>query len=184
MVSAKVPFRFFYYLAADLKRAAFLMELNASSPWTFFKVFFTPRFVPVFLCRLAHFFYLVGIKPFAKLVSLLNFLIFGIEIASRCEIGPGLYFPHTQGIVIGALSIGSNATIYHGVTLGALEVNFAYSSAMRPTIGNNVLIGSGAKILGGITVGDNVRVGANAVVLDSVPSNTLAVGVPAKIIEK
>ena len=100
----------------------------------------------------------------------------------RCEIGPGLCFPHTVGTVIGALRIGRDAVIYHGVTLGAKEMDFGYDSKARPIIGDNVVIGSGAKVLGGITIGNNVIVGANAVVVESVPDNVVVGGVPAHIL--
>ena len=81
--------------------------------------------------------------------------------------------------VIGAWKIGSNATIFQGVTLGANEISFDYFESNRPTLGNNVIVASGAKVLGGIIVHDNVRIAANAVVIKSVPSGALAVGVPA-----
>jgi serine O-acetyltransferase len=143
----------------------------------------SPRFMPILLCRLAHWFYLLRLSPLAKLASLVNFFLFGIEIAIRCPIGPGIFFPHTQGTVIGALSIGDNVTIFQGTTLGAKEIDFSYSQDGRPIVGNNVTIGSGAKILGGIFLGDGSRVGANAVVLSDVPEGVLVVGVPAKAVD-
>ncbi len=127
----------------------------------------SPRFMPVFLCRLSHVLYCRGHGIFARMVSLMNFLFFGMEIAMRCEIGPGLCFPHTVGVVIGALRIGRNTLIYHGVTLGAKEMDMGYIPEERPVVGDNVVIGSGAKVLGGITIGNNVIIGANAVVVDS-----------------
>jgi serine O-acetyltransferase len=145
---------------------------------------FSPRFVPVILCRIAHALYQEKMTPLARLFSLLNFVVFGIEIALRCEIGPGLYFPHTVGTVIGATRIGCNAVIYHGVTLGAKELDIAYNPNQRPTVGDNVVIGSGAKLLGGIKIGNNVKVGANAVVLDSFPDNVVVAGIPATIVRK
>ena len=145
---------------------------------------FSPRFIPVLICRLAHWLHLWHLGPLAKLLSLLNFLLFGLEVAVRCPIGPGLFIPHTQGIVVGAARIGADATIYHGVTLGAKELDFDYSEQRRPTVGNDVLIGSGAKILGGVRIGDGVTVGANAVVLESLPDGVLAVGIPARIVPR
>jgi len=120
--------------------------------------------------------------PLAKLVSLLNFMIFGIEISFRCHIGPGLYFPHTQGTVIGAWRIGDNATIYQGVTLGARELDLEYDEQSRPVLGNNVIIGSGAKVLGHVVIGNHAKVGANAVVIQSIPDGATAVG-PVAIIK-
>ncbi|MBU3563627.1 serine acetyltransferase [Polynucleobacter sp. Tro8-14-1] len=145
---------------------------------------FSPRFMPVFMCRLAHLFYIYHLGLLAKIISLINFFFFGIEIAVRCPIGPGLFFPHTQGTVIGAWEIGSNATIYQGVTLGAKELDFSYNESSRPSIGDGVTIGSGAKIMGNITVSNNARIGANAVVLIDIPSNALAAGVPAQVISR
>jgi serine O-acetyltransferase len=136
----------------------------------------SPRFAPVLLCRLAYWLALCHLGPLAKLVSLTNFVFFGIEITVRCPIGPGLFFPHTQGTVIGASRIGANATIYHGVTLGAKELDIGFNDGRRPAVGDNVLIGSGAKVLGPIEIGDNVRIGANTVVTQSLPQGVLAVG--------
>jgi serine O-acetyltransferase len=138
-----------------------------------------PRFLPIVLYRLSRGAYLSGLAPFAHLFSYANLVLFGIEIPGRCEIGPGVFFPHTQGTVIGAISIGSSATIFQGVTLGAREIDMSFQPHLRPRIGNNVVIGAGAKVLGGIVLGDNVRVGANAVVLRSVPDNRTVAGVPA-----
>jgi serine O-acetyltransferase len=88
------------------------------------------------------------------------------------------------GTVIGASQIGSNAVIYHGVTLGAKEVDIAYSPDQRPIVGDNVVIGSGAKLLGGFRIGDNVKVGANAVVLESFPDNVVIGGIPATVVRR
>jgi serine O-acetyltransferase len=111
----------------------------------------------------------------------LNFFFFGIEIAVQCRVGKGLFLPHTQGTVIGAYSIGENATIFQGVTLGARELDFSFIESSRPAVGNDVTIGSGAKVLGGLTVGSGSRIGANAVVLESIPANVAAAGVPARV---
>jgi len=120
----------------------------------------------------------------ARLFSLVNFLLFGIEIAINCPIGPGLFFPHTHGTVIGALRIGSNAIIYQGVTVGAKDLDFTYDELHRPVVGDNVLIGAGAKVLGGVRLGNDVRVAANAVVLKSVVDNVTVAGVPASVMSK
>lgn len=171
-------------LLADLERQYYFSGLKnkKATVWGLITKIFSPRFLPVVLCRLAHSFYLKKLNPIAKIFSLLNFILFGIEIAIRCEIGKGLYFPHTVGTVIGAERIGENTVIYHGVTLGAKEIDISYSDDKRPVIGNNIVIGSGAKILGGITLGDNIKIGANAVVLNSFSSNVVVGGIPAKIL--
>jgi len=144
--------------------------------------FLSPRFIPALLFRLSHFLYEHKISSLAKLLSLVNFVLFGIEIAVRSEIGKGVLFPHTQGTVLGAQRIGENATIFQNVTLGAQELDLGYAASARPIVGNNVIIGAGAKVLGGITVGHNVVIGANAVVTKSVPDDVVVAGVPAQII--
>lgn len=144
---------------------------------------FSPRFVPVLLCRTALKFQSLGLSVPARCISLLNFVVFGIEIATTCKIGPGLFLPHTHGTVIGAISIGKNATIYQGVTLGAKDLDFTYDAAHRPIIGDAVFLGAGAKVLGGLTLGNNVTVAANAVLLESVPDDVVVGGIPAKIIK-
>jgi len=176
-------FHFFEYLYADLSRSKQLQGLEVGSKWnlTFWLGIFSPRFVPVLLCRLSHLMYLYKLTPIAKVFSLINFFLFGLEVGIRCEIGKGLFFPHTSGIVIGAFSIGNNATIYQGVTIGARELDFSYLESSRPIIGSDVTISTGAVILGPIQIGDRVVIGANSVVLSSIPAGVLAVGSPARI---
>jgi serine O-acetyltransferase len=171
-------------LLSDLERQYYYDGYLDKSPTLIgvIKRVFNPRFTPVFLWRISHHLYLLHLKPIAKLVSFLNFVIFGIEIGLRCEIGEGLYLPHTVGTVLGAEKIGRNVVIFQGVTLGAKELDLGYRGDKRPSLGDNVTIGSGAKILGGIQIGNNVTIGANAVVTKSLPDNVTAVGIPAKII--
>ncbi len=182
-VNANV-FKLHEYLKADLCRAHQLLHPSKvkSGPILWLGMF-SPRFMPVLLCRLAYCLHLVRLNPLAKIISTLNFFLFGIEIAVRCPIGPGLFLPHTQGTVIGAWCIGANATIFQGVTLGAKEIDFSYSEGSRPALGAGVTIGSGAKVLGGCKISDNVRIGANSVVLSDIPENSLAVGAPARVIK-
>jgi serine O-acetyltransferase len=174
------------FLSADLHRAQILLYGvdEEDEGFRFWLRVFSPRFLPVLLCRLAYSFYLLKFEGIAKVFSFVNFVLFGIEIAVRCRIGKGLFLPHTQGTVIGAWSIGENATIFQGVTLGAKDIDFSYQESSRPTVGNNVTIGAGAKVIGGLILGDYARVGANAVVLNDVASGLLAVGIPAKVIDK
>ena len=139
-----------------------------------------PRFLPIVLCRSSRSALLNGLPAIAHLLSYLNQILFGIEISPRCAIGPGIFFPHTSGTVIGASKIGRDVTIFQGVTLGAKEIDMEYDLALRPELGDFVVVGAGAKVLGGISLGDNVSVGANSVLLKSVPANTTVAGVPAR----
>ncbi|CAN4272319.1 CysE Serine acetyltransferase [Methylophilaceae bacterium] len=178
-------FKLIPFLVADLRRARTLIhgESDSMSDFRLWLGVLSPRFLPVLLCRVAHFFYCIKLTSVAKFFSLLNFLFFGIEIAIQCRIGKGLFLPHTQGTVIGAYSIGENVTIFQGVTLGARELDFSYKELSRPSVGDAVTIGAGAKVLGGLNLGSGARVGANAVVLESIPENFLAAGVPARVIK-
>ncbi len=183
-MAAPEEFNILKYLRADLIRILSLQHgsNHISSEIRLWLGLFSPRFIPVFLCRLAHYFFCYRLFFISKFISLINYVFFGIEISIRCPIGPGLFFPHTQGTVIGAWAIGANATIFQGVTLGAKELDFGYLEHSRPLIGCDVTIGSGAKVLGGVMVGDGVFIGANSVVLSSLPSRAIAAGIPARII--
>jgi serine O-acetyltransferase len=140
-----------------------------------------PRFAPVVVLRCAQVLHTKGWCRVSKLFSLLNVILFGMEVPATLEIGPGLILPHTQGIVLGAASIGRNVTIYQQVTLGALEADFRFDPSLRPTVEDDVVLAAGAKVLGGVRVGSRSTVGANAVVLCDVPAHHLAVGVPARV---
>jgi serine O-acetyltransferase len=139
-----------------------------------------PRFLPIVLYRFSRAALLGGIPALAHLLSYLNQIIFGIEISPRCAIGPGIFFPHTSGTVIGASKIGSYVTIFQGVTLGARQIDMSYDLSLRPELGDYVVVGAGAKVLGGICLGDNVKVGANSVLLRSVSANATVAGIPAR----
>ena len=130
--------------------------------------------------RIAHFFYNHKCFFIARFISQMGRFFTGIEIHPGAKIGKGLFIDHGMGVVIGETAeVGDNVVMYHGVTLGGTGKN---KGKRHPTVGNNVFIGTGAKILGPIKVGDNVKIGANAVVLKDVPANSTAVGIPARII--
>lgn len=132
--------------------------------------------------RIAHFLYNKKIFFLARLVSQISRFITGIEIHPGAKIGKCLFMDHGMGIVIGQTAeVGDNCTIYHGVTLGGTGKD---KNKRHPTVGNNVMIGAGAKILGPIEIGDNSKIGAGAVVLHEVKENTTVVGVPSKEICK
>jgi len=152
--------------------------------WNVLSAGFSPRFVPVLLFRLGSWCASHHLRPVGKVFSLMNFVLFGLEIGLDCPIGPGLYFPHTSGTVIGARRIGANAVIYHNVTIGAKIPDLHNIGELRPEIGDDVFLGAGSKILGSITLGDRITVGANSVVLSSMPSDSLVAGIPGKVIHK
>ncbi|XUV83312.1 serine O-acetyltransferase [Enterobacter sp. TMH.L2] len=139
------------------------------------------KMTPVILYRMSHFCFIKKIPIVGKIFSLMNFVIFGVEIAANCKIGGGFFIPHSQGIVIGASEIGINATIYQQVTLGAKNIDIPFNHHNRPVLGDNVVVASGAKVLGGIRIGDNVIIAANAVVMQSCDDNVLLVGIPAVV---
>jgi serine O-acetyltransferase len=138
------------------------------------------RFLPIVLCRMSRAAMLRRIPVLPELLTYLNLVLFSLEVAPRCEIGPGIFFPHTSGTVIGAWRIGRNATIFQGVTLGAKELDMGFDSRLRPDVGDDVVLGAGSKILGGIRIGDNATVGANSVVVNSVDAGSTVVGIPAR----
>ncbi len=169
----------------DIERYYFLCGHRGPVSGTMlFAACFNPRMVPVVLLRLAEYFHGRRIGLLAKFFSAINVLVFGIEVSPLVEIGGGLFLPHTVGTVIGAARIGDNCTIMQGVTLGTSEPEIGFTAAARPVVGNGVLIGAGAKVIGGITVGDHAKIGANAVVLRDVPSHSVAVGVPATVLAR
>jgi len=128
--------------------------------------------------RIAHFLYLKKIFFLSRFISQLARFFTGIEIHPGAKIGKGLFIDHGMGVVIGETAeVGNNVTIYHGVTLGGTGKD---TGKRHPTIEDDVLIGTGAKVLGPITVGKGAKVGSNAVVLKDVPAKATAVGSPAK----
>jgi len=139
-----------------------------------------PGFHAILLHRVAHFLWKLKIPVIPRLISHVNRFLTGIEIHPGAKIGKGFFIDHGMGVVIGETTeIGDNVLIYQGVTLGGTGKE---KGKRHPTIGNNVVIGAGVKVLGPITIGDNVRIGAGSVVLKSVPPNCTVVGVPGKII--
>jgi serine O-acetyltransferase len=129
--------------------------------------------------RIGHYFYKLRLFFLARLISQISRLLTGIEIHPGAQIGKGFFIDHGMGVVIGETAIiGDDVLLYQGVTLGGTGLE---KGKRHPTIGNNVVIGAGAKVLGNITVGDSSYVGANAVVIKDVPPNSTVVGVPGRI---
>ncbi len=142
-------------------------------------IFSYPGLHALFYYRLSHFFYGLKLLFFARLISQTGRFLTGIEIHPGATLGKGLFIDHGMGVVIGETSVlGDNVTLFQGVTLGGTGKQ---KGKRHPTLGNNVVVGTGAKILGDISIGDNVSVGANAVVIRDVPANSTVVGVPGRI---
>ena len=132
--------------------------------------------------RIAHLLYKHNLLFIARLISQLGRFFTGIEIHPGAKIGRRLFIDHGMGIVIGETAeIGDYCTIYHGATLGGTGKD---KNKRHPTIGNNVMVGCGAKILGPITIGNNVKIGAGSIVLKPVADNVTVVGVPAHVVRK
>ncbi len=141
-----------------------------------------PGLQALFLHRFAHWLYKVGIPFFPRLISHLARFFTGIEIHPGAQIGKGVFIDHGMGVVIGETAIvGNYSLIYQGVTLGGTGKE---TGKRHPTLGENVVVGGGAKVLGNIQIGNNVRIGAGSVVLHDVPSNCTVVGIPGRVVYK
>jgi len=144
-----------------------------------------PGVKAIFFHRVANFFSVAKFDLIARMISQFSRFLTGIEIHPKAKIGENLFIDHGMGVVIGETSeIGNNVTIYHMVTLGgispSIESNEQRNVKRHPTLMDNVVVGSGAQILGPVVVGKNAKVGANAVVTKDVPENAVMVGIPAK----
>ena len=132
--------------------------------------------------KLSHALYKKGYHFMARLVSQTSRFFTGIEIHPGAEIGKGLFIDHGSAVVIGETAeIGDNCTLYQGVTLGGTGKDIG---KRHPTLGNNVMVGAGAKVLGPFKIGDNSKIAANAVVLEEIPPDSTAVGIPAKVVKR
>ena len=147
-----------------------------------------PGVKAVFFHQISNFFYKAGFDLIARIISQTIRFFTGIEIHPGAKIGKNLFIDHGMGVVIGETSeIGDNVTMYHSVTLGgsspSIDSERQRHEKRHPTIGNDVVIGSGAQIIGPIKVGNNARIAANAVVVKDVPENATMVGIPAKAVK-
>ena len=144
-----------------------------------------PGVKAVFFHRIANFFSIAKLDLIARIISQFSRFLTGIEIHPKAKIGENLFIDHGMGVVIGETSeIGNNVTIYHMVTLGGISPSInsddQRNSKRDPTLMDNVVVGSGAQVLGPVVVGKNAKIGANAVVTKDVPENAVMVGIPAK----
>ncbi len=141
-----------------------------------------PGIKAILLHRIAHFFWKIEMPFVPRYLSEISRTVTGIEIHPGAQIGKDFFIDHGAGVVIGETAeIGDNVTLYQGVVLGGTSLD---PIKRHPTLGNNIVVGTGAKLLGAITIGDNVKIGANSVVVDDVPPNSVVVGVPGKVISR
>ncbi len=141
-----------------------------------------PHIKAIICYKISHFFYTKKLYFLARLISNISRFITGIEIHPGAKIGKGLFIDHGMGVVIGETAeVGDNVTMYHGVTLGGTGNE---KGKRHPTVGDNVVIGAGAKVLGNIYIASGTRVGANSVVLKNTSINSTVVGIPAKEVKK
>ena len=147
-----------------------------------------PGVKAIFFHKIANFFATAKFDLIARIISQLSRFLTGIEIHPKAKIGKNLFIDHGMGVVIGETSeIGDNVTIYHMVTLGGISPSINSDSQREikrhPTLMDNVVVGSGAQILGPVVIGKNAKVGANAVVTKDVPENAVMIGIPARNVE-
>ena len=168
------------FLKKAYEDAKNIKEMDPATKSILEVIFLYPGFHAILFHRLAHALYKLGLRFIPRLVSQISRFITGIEIHPGAKIGDRLFIDHGMGIVIGETAeIGNDCTIYHNVTLGGTGKDI---NKRHPTIGNNVMIGAGAKVLGPIIIADNVKIGAGAVVLKECLENGVTlVGMPSKI---
>jgi serine O-acetyltransferase len=132
--------------------------------------------------RLAHRLWSMQWLTLARFISHIGRFVTGIEIHPGARVGPGLFIDHGMGVVIGETSeIGTNCTLYQGVTLGGTSLK---KEKRHPTLGNHIVVGAGAKILGAITIGDHSKIGAGSVVVTEVPPHSTVVGIPGRVVQR
>jgi serine O-acetyltransferase len=165
-------------IAEDL-HAVFERDPAATSRWEVLLAY--SGFHALLAHRLAHWLWRKNLPIIPRLISQLTRWLTGIEIHPAAQIGRGFFIDHGMGVVIGETAvIGDFVTLFQGVTLGGTGKE---RGKRHPTLGNHVVVGAGAKVLGNITIGDFVKIGANSVVLRSVPSNSTVIGIPGRIIK-
>lgn len=169
----------FRYIRRDIR---LIKERDPAARSTFEILLTYPSLTAVRSYRIAHWFYKKKMFTVARMISQRARRKTGIEIHPGAEIGKGLFIDHGMGVVIGETAvIGDNCLLYQGVTLGGTGKD---KGKRHPTLGHNVLVGAGAKVLGPFRVGNNVKIAANAVVLNEIPDNCTAVGVPARVVKR
>jgi serine O-acetyltransferase len=157
-------------------------ERDPAVPTTLQVIFAYPGVHAVWGHRISHWLWNRGARLAARVFAEFTRIVTGVEIHPGAILGAGLFIDHATGVVIGETAeVGDDVTIYHGVTLGGTGAD---TGKRHPTIGDRVIIGAGAKVLGPIKIGDDSRIGANAVVVKEVPSSSVVVGVPGQIVSR
>lgn len=163
---------------ADLNSFAELKGSSLRSPLTLINVLLYPGVMAVIVFRLASFFHRWYLRPFSRLLYILNLVLFGAEMMPSAKVGPGFAMPHPVGVGLGGgVRMGRNVRMFGLVRLGG-----QFGTNGQPTVGDDCWLLDGAKIFGGVTIGDRSVVGADSLVLDSIPSDVIAAGRPARVI--
>jgi serine O-acetyltransferase len=169
-------------LAAIRRDILVARERDPARPTTLQVIFAYPGVHAIWGHRISHWLWNRGARLAARTFAELTRIFTGVDIHPGAILGAGLFIDHATGVVIGETAeVGDDVTIYHGVTLGGSGTD---TGKRHPTIGDRVIIGAGAKVLGAIKIGDDSRIGANAVVVKEVPSSAVVVGVPGQIISR
>ena len=160
----------------------FILKEDPACQSLFEAIFLYPIVKAMVRHRIAHYFYNKDHKTFARWISQRTRKKTGIEIHPGAKIGKNLFIDHGMAVVIGETAeIGNNCHMYHNITLGG--TGNEKETKRHPTVGNNVIIGTGATILGPVKIGDGAKIGAGALVLTDIPQNTTGVGIPAKVVK-
>ena len=169
-------------LAAIRRDIRVARERDPANPTALEVIFAYPGVHAVWGHRISHWLWNRGSRVAARVVAELTRILTGVDIHPGAVLGGGLFIDHATGVVIGETAeVGDDVTIYHGGTLGGISTD---PGKRHPTIGDRVIVGAGAKILGPIKIGDDSRIGANAVVVKEVPSSSVVVGVPGQIVSR
>jgi serine O-acetyltransferase len=169
-------------LAAMRQEIRAARERDPARPTTLEVIFAYPGVHAIWGHRISHWLWNRGARLAARTFAELTRILTGVDIHPGAVIGSGLFIDHATGVVIGETAeIGDDVTLYHGVTLGGSGADIG---KRHPTVGDRVIIGAGAKVLGAIKIGDDSRIGANAVVVKPVPSSSVVVGVPGQVISR
>jgi serine O-acetyltransferase len=169
-------------LAAIRRDIQVARERDPARPTTLEVIFAYPGVHAIWGHRISHWLWSRGARLVARTFAELTRILTGVDIHPGAVIGSGLFIDHATGVVIGETAeVGDDVTLYHGVTLGGSGTD---TGKRHPTVGDRVIIGAGAKVLGAIKLGDDSRIGANAVVVKPVPSSSVVVGVPGQVISR